>query len=180
MRWPRKTPGRLDFEFAADIRRGGMAAWLLLIVGLLFAADVGRSYLALRENQATVATRITDLPAPRVSSMPPPYEPKDVEREISLARTILQRIALPWNALFKALGESQTEGVVLLSVEPDADAGQLQLTAVAQDVPAMLTYLARLETNRHLSRSVITHHEITKNEPRFPVYFVVSAAWKRT
>lgn len=180
MRWPRRSQTRPDFEFGTQKTSGGMAAWLLLAVALLFSADVARSYLALRQNLSAVSARIAATPPSNLPRALQVYEPKDLDREISLARLTLQRIALPWNTLFKALGASESDGVALLSVEPDADAGVVQLTAVARDVPAMLTYLARLETNPHLSSAVVTRHEVTKTDPRLPIYFVVSAAWKRS
>lgn len=178
MHWPHRISRRLDLEFGTPRRSGGPAAWLLLVVAVVFGADVARSYLAQREAHAALSSRIAASPAPEPPRLRA-YDPGDLDREISSARVILKKIALPWNTLFKALGASEVEGIALLSVEPDADAGTVQLTGVARDVPAMLTYLARLEASPHLSGAMITRHEIRRTDVRFPVYFVMSAAWGR-
>ena len=79
---------------------------------------------------------------------------------------------------FKALSTSNVEDVDLLSVEPNIDSGTVQVTAEAKDLPAMLTYLARLESNKHFRSVGVTHHEIKRNDPLRRVSFTVVVSWR--
>jgi hypothetical protein len=177
MKWLRDVPARIDLEFGREPPASTRAGWLLLLIAVVFAADVGRSYLALRDEYASLSAKITSIPGSELPAQPR-YQPKDLDREMIFARTTIRHIALPWNPLFKALGASDSEGVALLAVEPDADNGSIEITATAKDLPAMLTYLARLEANPFFPTVVLTRHELKKNNGPLPIYFVVDATWR--
>jgi hypothetical protein len=175
MRWPRRTslpPLNLEYEARPGSR---WAAWSLLALALAYSADVGWSYVKVREALDSRTAEIASLPRAARSES---YEPRNIEKELSFARTTIHRIALPWNELFRALSTSNVEGVDLLSVEPEIDSGAVRVTAEARDFPAMLTYLARLESNKQLRGVGVTRHEIKANNPQRPVAFTVVATWR--
>lgn len=178
MRWLPEITRRIDFEFVGGRTSGAGAAWLLLVMAVAFAADAGRSYLSLRSALASLSAQISAASFQDAAPAKPSYEPKDVDKEFSLARATIRKIALPWNDLFKALAAADSEGVALLSVDPDADGGSLEITAAARDFRAMLTYFSRLEAHPFFPRTILTRHEIRKDSPQRPVYFVVSATWR--
>lgn len=150
---------------------------MLLLAAFAYTADVGWSYFKVRSALETRMAELAALPKPGPEAVKT-YEPRNVEREIAFAHATIYRIALPWNDLFKALGTSSVEEVELLSVEPDPDAGTVQVTAEAKDLPAMLTYVARLESNKYFRSVGLTRHEIKRTEPRRPVSFAMVAAWR--
>ncbi|HSC05407.1 MAG TPA: hypothetical protein VLD59_01120, partial [Steroidobacteraceae bacterium] len=151
------------------------AAWALLLLALGYTGDVGWSYMKVRKALDARTAELAALPAPAQQVR---YEPKNLEKELAFARATIHRIALPWNELFKALGTSSVEGVDLLSVEPDIDSGAVRVTAAAKDLPAMLAYVAHLESNSHMRGVGVTRHEIKAGEPGRPVLFTVVASWR--
>jgi hypothetical protein len=179
MRWlPEPAPPRLDFQFAADRKGMRRAGWLLWFVAAAFALDVGASYVKTRDtlrvrNEAlAVAHRTAPAAVERKD-----YKPKDVEREVGFARTTVRRIAMPWGDLFRALSASAVEGVVLAGIQPDAESGLVRVQAEADNMPSMLSYVARLESNPYFSSVALVRHEIRPDQPRRPVAFLVAAAW---
>jgi len=180
MRWPlSSSPPPVDFEYGAQRVNSRPAEWLLLALSAAFAAEVSWSYINVKHaTEALTAEFSSTLALDATSSRRTRYEPGNLETELALARTTLQRIALPWNELFKALSECSVDHVAVLTIEPVADAGTLNLTAEARDVPTMLTYVSRLESNAFFPTVTLTRHAIKKNEPRRPVVFTVVATWK--
>jgi hypothetical protein len=179
MRWlPEPAPPRLAFQFAADRRRMRRAGWLLWAVAAAFAVDVGASYMKTRD---ALSLRTEELTAAHGAVPAAPerkdYKPKDVEREVSFARTTVHRIALPWADLFRALSASAVDGVVLAGIQPDAESGLVRVQAEADNMPAMLTYVARLEANPYFRNVALVRHEIRPDQPRRPVAFLVAAGW---
>ena len=175
MRWLRSTslaPLDLEYETRPPSR---WAAWGLLLIALVYTADVGWSYIRVRDALDARTAELAVLPIPMQQVR---YEPRNLEKELAFARATIHKIALPWNELFGALGTSNVEGVDLLSVEPEIDSGTVRVTAAAKDLPAMLAYVARLESNRQLRGVGVTRHEIKAGEPGRPVQFTVIASWR--
>lgn len=175
---------RLELDYLRSGRRPGWAAWTLLAVALAFALDLGRSWVALKDDIARKDARLAMQAAQarpgellRVSM--PKTAPRPVrEGELAAARDTLQRLSVPWDALFGALEAAQTERASLLSIEPDAVSGTVALTGEAKDYLALLSYVANLEQQKALSRVHLARHETRQNEPQRPLAFTISASWR--
>ena len=182
MQWPRsrrKAAVALDFQPRIRSPRAG---WLLLALACVFAADVARNHAEDQARTRKALQALAKLPvesatAPGVSESA--YQPKDLERESAFARGVITRMSMPWNDLFRALQATKVDNVELLSVEPDADARTVRISAEARDIPAMLTYLARLESERYFQRTGLVQQE-AKRDARGGISFVVSATWRKT
>ena len=178
------TMRRLELDFLRGGRRPDWAAWTLLAVALAFALDLGRSWIALRDD---IAQKEARLAAHAVQRRPgevlkvsmPKAAPRPVrEGELAAARDTLQRLSVPWDALFGALEAAQTERASLISIEPDAAGGTVALTGEAKDYLALLSYVANLEQQKALSRVHLARHETRQNEPQRPLAFTISASWR--
>jgi len=169
----------LDLDYQRSGVRSPWAAWVLLAVAAAFAADLGFAYVELKAQlqryEARAARLAQDLPAQIADKT----DRKVLERELIYAHHTINRLGLPWGRLFKSLESAQTEGVALLSIEPDPQAGIVILSGEGKDYPAVLTYVAWLMSDKTLSDVQLVKHEIRVNEPQHPVFFVVSAAWSR-
>lgn len=202
MPWPRrrlKAPLRFEFQRRS---RPAVSGWLLLLVACAFAGDVSWNYADVMERTAEATRKLAVLPAaPPPVSQRTEYRPKDIEREAAFARGVVTKISLPWNALFAALSASQVDEVQLLGVEPDAESRTVRISAEAGNIPAMLTYVARLESNAYFGSVGLLQHEIRGEAPaagargrgaspqpvrRVPgvappnaVSFTVAASWKQ-
>jgi Tfp pilus assembly protein PilN len=98
--------------------------------------------------------------------------------EIALARETVQRLSTPWTRLFSALESAATDNVTLLSIEPDPKARTVVISGDSKDYLAALTYVLNLSRSSALSGVELVRHEVKQNDPRHPVAFSVSAAWK--
>ncbi len=70
--------------------------------------------------------------------------------------------------MFKSLESAQAQGVALLSIEPDPEAGTVMLSGEGTDYLAVLAYVAWLKSDKTLSDAHLVKHEIRVNEPRPP------------
>lgn len=169
--------GRLRVNFVDDPRSAGWLRWALLALGVLLAADVGRS---LYETQA--ALERAEARAWRVAAAPPApvpeADPEALERQIKAAQEVIERLSLPWNALFAELERARRDGVSLTSVEPEAGTRALALTGEAKDLYTLAGYVETLKASKGLSDVYLARHEQRRNERQRPVAFQVSANWK--
>ncbi len=169
----------LDLDYQRQGVRSAWAGWVLLAVAVAFAADLGSAYFELRaqlqRDEARAARLARALPAQGAVKT----DPKALEQELIQARDTINRLALPWGRLFNSLESAQADGVALLSIEPDPEAGTVMLSGEGKDYPAVLTYVAWLMSEKALSGVHLVKHEIRVNEPLRPVSFIVSAAWSR-
>lgn len=162
---------RLQLDFAARSRRSPWAGALLFAVALAVAGDAAWSYLHARRTFAQAETLLARA-HPRKASRAVPAE------EVAVARDTVQRLTLPWPGLFGALESAASEDVALLAIEPDPRAGRVTISGDSKDYLAALTYVLNLSRSQALSGVELVRHEVKQNDPRHPVAFSVSAAWK--
>lgn len=167
----RMPPLQLDF---LGRRRPLWAGLVLLATGLAFAGEVGLSYRHLHSDVTQMEARLVAAPAPSATSagLRAPEA-----GEIAFARETVRRLSTPWEKLFAALEWAHSERVVLLSIEPDAEAGTVSIAGEARDYLAALTYVANLAEQGTLNRVHLARHELTRSGPR-RVAFTVSASWR--
>ncbi|MDO8412427.1 MAG: hypothetical protein Q7S51_01410 [Gallionellaceae bacterium] len=168
---------KLYLDFNIQRRRTAWPAWLLLLAGLALWGEMGYSYFQLQQEMNSLESmqlkngNATKAVAQKsVASYTP--------AELAHAQEIIARIAIPWNDLFQAVETVKVEHVALLGLEPDAKTGRVLLRGEAGDLPALLTYIARLRQTSKLSEVYLMRHEINPaNNPQRPVAFSISAYW---
>lgn len=171
---------RLTLDFLRPPRPSRRAEWVLLAVAVAFAADAGHSYLNLRKQIAQNETRLARLEhqSSKREGMLKIANAPVTEEEFALARNTIRRLSLPWNNLFAALDAAQTEGVALLAIEPDVEKATVEISGEAHSYLGVVSFVANLEQQKHLSGVHLVRHEIRHQVPRRPVAFVVSASWR--
>jgi Tfp pilus assembly protein PilN len=162
---------RLSLDFAARGRRSPWAGALLFAVALAVAGDAAWSYVHARRTLAQAEVLLARA------------HPRQAQRavapeELAVARDTVQRLALPWPGLFGAIESAASEDVALLAIDPDPRGGKVTLSGDSKDYLAALTYVLNLSRSEALSRVELVRHEVRQNDPRHPVAFSVSAAWK--
>ena len=157
---------KLELDFSAAHRGSPWIGRVLLALAACVALDAGLSYHAARktlgENQVRLAKRTTG-----------PSAPKATPQEVAAVRDTVQRLSLPWDALFSALESAASDKVALAAIEPDARAGTVTISGDGKDYLAALSYVLNLSRTEGLERVQLVRHE-QKNEG---VSFAVSAAW---
>ena len=158
---------QLQIDFSGTRRGSPWLGRLLLALAACVALDAAWSYHAARstlsENQARVAKRT------------PGAAPKATPQEVAAVRDTVQRLALPWEELFKALESAASDKVALASIEPDAKTGTVTITGDGKDYLAALSYVLNLSRTDGLERVQLVRHE--QKTDAGGVSFAVSAAW---
>ena len=159
-------PLRINFRDS-----GAASPWLgraMLAIAAVVMVDAGFSYhaarQALRENEIRYARR-----APTAAAKVSP-------QEVAAARETVQRLAMPWDHLFRALESAASDKVALASIEPDTRNGTVTISGDGKDYLAALSYVANLSHTDGLERVQLVRHEQKANQ-NGAVSFAVSAAW---
>lgn len=169
---------KLDLDYQRMPRRASWAAWMLLLLGCGWAVDMGLSYSRVQQEMQRLENtlRSAGMSLPAAQQEAAQYAPVELTR----AHDIIEKIAVPWEELFKAVETVESERIALLALEPDAKAGTLSLGGEARDYPALLTYVARLEQAKPLHDVNLMRHEIRHDDPGHAVAFTITARWGKS
>lgn len=169
---------RLDIDFVRCAPRSRWAGPVLLAVSLAAAAHAAVTYADLRGSVREAEAKLA-----RLSSAQPGGKHragrKASSEELAAARDAVQRLTLPWNALFGALESASSEQVALLAIEPDPRNGTVTISGDSKDYLAALTYVLELRRAAALESVELVRHELKSKDPQRPVSFSISATWAR-
>lgn len=167
----------LALDFKRTPRRGTWIGLLLLVIGAAWVAQVVNTERTLSGQIELAEARHATL-AQRSGRKPPPAaDAATLQLEISQANTILQRLALPWNALFQTLESTSGKNIALLAILPDASKHTIRIGGEAKNLDALLAYITQLEHSRVLNHIYLTSHEVRTEAADQPVRFALTAHW---
>jgi hypothetical protein len=169
---------RIDLDYGKNRHASG---WMLLSFGIFLSAITAGSYLSLvddvgRWESATgpsTASIKVDSAGIRSDS-----EATRLQREVDEANSVIRRLSMPWNELFRAIEDSAIDKIALLSVQPDSNQRILNLSGEAQAYDDVLTYVERLDASGALAKARLVTHEVKAGDPQHPVAFAVTARWR--
>lgn len=168
---------KLSLDFEVQPRRNTWAGWVLLLIGVALCGEMVFSYIKLQQEMSGLEKNLikNGLAAKSVQQKGvASYTPI----EFTHAQETIAKIAIPWGDLFRAVEAVKVEHVALLALEPDAKTGTLLLRGEAGDLPALLTYIARLRQSKQLYEVYLLRHEIRRDgDPSRPIAFSASARW---
>lgn len=174
------TP-RLDLDFAGPPRGAGPLGYALLALGLAAALASGYAYLRAEDQRAGLEETVDGmkkvLARQGVRLAAPAVLNEQTRAEIRRANLVIDRIAVPWDALFRDLEQAADRDVALLAVEPDAEKRSVRIDGEAKDLAAVLAYLARLEAQPGLAEVTLTNHALRDGGAQRPVAFSLGARW---
>ena len=168
---------KLNLDFESRLRRNAWAGWALLLIGVALCGEMGVSYFALQREMGDLENSLLKNGL-AIKSVTPKGVASYTPLELTHAQETIARIAIPWGNLFQAVESVKVEQVALLDLEPDAKTGTLLLRGEAGDLPALLTYIARLRQAKQLYEVYLLRHEIRRDgDPSRPIIFSASARW---
>lgn len=95
------------------------------------------------------------------------------------AQSASVQLNIPWSRFFAALGESASRGdVALISIEPDAQKGQVVMVAEARNFEGMLNFVSAMQLSDEFAEVALQSHLINRLVPEQPVRFRLSTKWK--
>lgn len=167
---------RLELDY---LPHTGTARWLgigLLVVAALVGAKQADAYVTAKREIAQLQARLS-----RFESRGGPATilalPEATVREIRRANDVIERIALPWDRLFRAVESAAGEKVALLGITPDQKSGTVEVSGEAADLNAMFDYVKRLQRQPSLTRVYLLNHKLNEQDPQHPIRFTVTASW---
>ena len=190
---------RFDLDLARTSPRPANLGWVLLVLGFIATAWAGwrfesestrfsEAQAALQKNtqadrHATNAGRTTtQTAAPRVRSA-------REEMETAQTRNVQQLLTADWSTLLDTLETSRPADIALMGVEATIgrgdggsntnSPGKLTLTANARNLPAMLSYVAKLQATGFSQVSLDNHaaQEEADEGDESVIRFTVHASW---
>lgn len=173
--------GRLDIDFIKVRPATPWMRWALLAIAIALCIDLGVSYYSARQRMSANAQRLTDIQrstdgaakAGMTARIPPP-------EEVKVARETVQRLAMPWGALFRALENSTSETVTLLAIDPQPGNGTVVISGEAISYRALLDYIAALGAAGALERPHLVRHERRRDDAQDVVIFSILASWSKS
>lgn len=170
----------LDLDFVQR-KRSPWAGWALLGVAVLLGAEMVYSYTELergsfeRTAQSTSRTLTTKT---SLSGSPRNGGGSALEGQAIEAAAVIERLTLPWPALFQALERVALDRVALLSIQPDPERRIVTLVGEAKQYEDVLAYIGSLNVVPVFRHVHLVSHEVKQDDPQRPVLFTVSASWK--
>ena len=168
----------IDLDFQP--RRPGLLPVVLLLAGLLLAADGWLEDSALRDNLNEARSRFEQAQrrAERLDAGQRNNRPENVfsADESKALRQAISAIRVDWEALYHAIDQSVSEDVSLLAIRPSVTAGIVQISGEARDMAAALAFVESLR-REPLAQIVLLSHQIKQSDPQHPVIFEISATW---
>jgi hypothetical protein len=166
---------RLEIDFVRAGQRSRWAGPVLLAVSVAAAAHAAVSYADLSSSVREAEAKLARL-SPGEGTR---GKRKTSAEELAAARDAVERLTLPWNALFGALEGASSDQVALLAIEPDPRKGTVTISGDSKDYLAALTYVLELRRAEALSSVELVRHELKSKDPQRPVSFSISATWAR-
>jgi hypothetical protein len=158
-------------------------AWLGLLVlaaGLLMADFTWQQYQDKQVKLAEISSKLSQLNQPlQQKKLTTTFEQADIlpEQKIQINTTV-SALTMPWDALFSALEVSDAKDVALLGLEPNSKNKQIILTGEAKNLPAVLTYISRLQAQSMLDKVYLQKYNVDETNVSKPVKFTVLAQWQ--
>ncbi|TCV89640.1 PilN domain-containing protein [Sulfurirhabdus autotrophica] len=171
----------LSLDYLQTKTTSALTGFLLLLIGISAAVTIGLQFRTLNtalsaaeENAGHLEKLVQKNSGINTQTK---LSPEAME-EAKQANATLQKLALPWEGLFKSLESSNPDTIALLAIQPDAGKQVMKLNGEAKDLNAMLDYIKQLQQDKILANISLLTHEISQRDPEKPVRFTLSATWR--
>lgn len=166
----------LDFQ----PRRPGLLAVVLLLAGILLAADAAVEDSQRRERLGELAGQIAQAERrlERRQDAERQHRPENrfSPEEAAALRQAYAAIGVDWERLFGAIDAAVTGDVALVAVRPSVSRRTVQISGEARNLAAALAFVEALR-RAPLSQVVLVSHQLKQTDPQHPYLFEIAAAW---
>jgi hypothetical protein len=174
------APIQLDFVRTAPASRW---RWLLLALAvalLLPVSDAGLEALEQRDaaqERLERAQRHDQQRQRRAGAAERAPDPQDLAGA-QRANAMIDQLTVPWDELFATLEGTDTRGVAVLSLTPNARDRSLRLAGEARSLDELFAYVSRLAQRPALAQvHLLGYSTVVKNGVSL-VSFTLAASWK--
>lgn len=171
----------LQLDYQSNHGWRNFLGYMLLALVVALALAIGNFYLTLRQQTSQVQgmldainSRIDDKTNPNDSSTMPPQKLNEV---MKFSNRTIHQLNLPWSVLFSQLEKAKTDGVALLSVEPNTNSTAIKVVGEAKTYETMLKYVRNLSAQGVLQGVYLIDHKMDEQNPDKPIRFSLEASW---
>ncbi|HJW24937.1 MAG TPA: PilN domain-containing protein [Rhodocyclaceae bacterium] len=169
----------LDLDFQP--RPYSAAGIALLVAGLLASGAALVHYRGGAEELSAQQGELARLQQPpRGRVLPRAGDDQEMQQMVQAASVVARDIQRPWEALFKALEEAKTDEIALLTLNPDASRGAVQIAGEAKSRDAILAFVDRLGQGGVLKNVFLAEDQLQQQDPEKPYRFLITADWAGT
>jgi hypothetical protein len=174
---------QLDLDFIQtpffSFTRFSWLSLFLLVASLVVALLTWQTYQAKRVEYLGFEAKLAEINQQQQRKLPIKQAPVSIQPEqLKQLQETVNTLAIPWNALFEAIEQSDQKDIALLSLEPNSQKQQVVIIGEAKNLQVALAYIAQLENQPALSQVFLQKHSIDEANASKPVSFTVLAKWK--
>lgn len=169
----------IRLEYQLSNKKTPLDAYLLLISGVIAMTVFLLHLNEVNSHIKAIKVEIEKIKQPENNSARGLAQTQFTVRPEEMAAVNDARSALlvPWGQLFQALESLDVPAVRLLTVNPDAKQGNIQISAEAPTRTDMLDYVNALAKRPELSDVFLTEHKKSDKNADYPIRFTVEAVW---
>lgn len=172
---------QLDFRQPPRSRWRGVG-WLGLVAAVIGVVVVSESHseaVAAHEQaqrrHALLAVRVTERSPLRSVAAPDAQTLSDIGR----ANAVIDRLTVPWDALFDAIEGADARQLGLLSLAPNASDRSLRLAGEVRSMDELLAYVERLAAQATMTQVHLQGYRRTQRDGVSVVSFTLAATWQQ-
>jgi Tfp pilus assembly protein PilN len=160
-------------------RKTNLLGLALLAAGCLLALGATDWYQQVTTGLAEQSDALRQIEGPaRPAAAADPRVAKEHGELLAAARTVLNQLTVPWDALFQALESVDEPDAAVLALSPDAEKRQIKILAEAKNFAAMVSYHRKLAQHPLFTDVALADHEVMEQDPDRPVRFNLTGTWK--
>ena len=154
-------------------------AWAALALAVIAAVAAGVQLMHASDALSDLSARhdVLQARARPVAAHTEAVGPELARRIVSDNQAI-EALAVPWDALFRAIESADARGLGVMSLVPNARTRLLRLTGEAKSVPELLAYVDRLGALQALQQVRLEGYETVVRDGVEVVSFTVAATWR--
>ena len=171
-----------------DYQRHDQFPWLgafLVVAVVMLVAVIANYFLNIRTQASELETKLEQAysvylqeHARKASSLANVVGTVNLPQEIKNANTVLHRLNVPWDEMFKAIEASSGSHITLLSLAPDPDNRQVLISGEADNYGSIMKYITALEGHDIFGYVYLRNHDVKKDDPERAVRFTLLANWQ--
>lgn len=154
-----------------------MTAVFVLIALTCIVFECWAYFVYYNENKAWQSERDAAQEKSDVSKNEAPLD-EELGAKLKHVTQLIERIDTPWETLFRSVESISENQVAVLSLVSDAEHRELQITAEAKDLNAMLRYVQFISAAEGLRDVYLSSHQVNIQDVLHPIRFTIVANWR--
>ena len=177
-----KAPRPLALDLVGRRPLASAGGWLLLVAGCLLALASALDWQEARDDtmrwQDKAERWQQALQRARHDAGMTGEDLAALRPQVEAAVKAVNRLTIPWSALYRSLESSADDSVSLLAILPNPDKGEVRLNGEAKDFAALRAYVQRLGEGGVLADVRLQNQEVRESVAERPIVFSLVAAWR--